>query len=72
LGGQLGTERTGRLLDGIEAQNTQPMRNALMVLAAAGSSDDYDRRFAVGMTNSTLTWPEFTGPDAKTCRVGED
>jgi hypothetical protein len=26
----------------------------------------------VGVTNCTLTWPEFTGPDAKTCRVGED
>jgi hypothetical protein len=26
----------------------------------------------VGVTNCTSTWPEFTGPDAKTCRVGED
>jgi enamine deaminase RidA (YjgF/YER057c/UK114 family) len=38
VGGQLGTDSTGKLLDGIEAQTTQAMRNVLTVLAAAGTS----------------------------------
>jgi enamine deaminase RidA (YjgF/YER057c/UK114 family) len=37
VGGQLGTDSTGKLLDGIEAQTTQAMRNVLTVLAAAGT-----------------------------------
>jgi enamine deaminase RidA (YjgF/YER057c/UK114 family) len=36
VGGQLGTDSTGKLLGGIEAQTTQAMRNVLSVLAAAG------------------------------------
>jgi enamine deaminase RidA (YjgF/YER057c/UK114 family) len=35
VGGQLGTNSTENLLDGIEAQTTQAMRNVLTVLAAA-------------------------------------
>jgi hypothetical protein len=32
VGGQLGTDSSGKLLDGIEAQTTQAMRNVLTVL----------------------------------------
>jgi enamine deaminase RidA (YjgF/YER057c/UK114 family) len=35
VGGQLGTNSAGELLDGIEAQSAQAMRNVLTVLAAA-------------------------------------
>ena len=35
VGGQLGTDSTGKLLDGIEAQTNRAMRNVLTVLAAA-------------------------------------
>ncbi|MEU8901014.1 RidA family protein [Nocardia sp. NPDC048505] len=37
VGGQLGSDATGRLLDGIEAQTEQAMRNVLTVLDAAGT-----------------------------------
>jgi enamine deaminase RidA (YjgF/YER057c/UK114 family) len=38
VGGQLGTDSTGRLLDGIEAQATQATQNVLTVLAAADAT----------------------------------
>jgi enamine deaminase RidA (YjgF/YER057c/UK114 family) len=38
VGGQLGTDSTGKLLDGIEAQTTQAMQN---VLAAAGTGPEH-------------------------------
>ena len=41
VGGQLGTDRTGTVLDGIEAQTTQAMRNVLSVLAAAGTGPEH-------------------------------
>ena len=41
VGGQLGTDSTGKLLEGIEAQATQAMRNVLMVLAAAGAGPEH-------------------------------
>ena len=41
VGGQLGTDSTGKLLDGIEAQTTQAMRNVLTVLAAAGTGPEH-------------------------------
>jgi enamine deaminase RidA (YjgF/YER057c/UK114 family) len=41
VGGQLGTDSTGRLLDGIEAQATQAMRNVLTVLDAAGTGPEH-------------------------------
>jgi len=41
VGGQLGTDNTGKLLDGIEAQTTQAMRNVLTVLAAAGTGPEH-------------------------------
>jgi enamine deaminase RidA (YjgF/YER057c/UK114 family) len=41
VGGQLGTDSTRKLLDGIEAQTTQAMRNVLTVLAAAGTGPEH-------------------------------
>lgn len=41
VGGQLGTDSTGNLLDGIEAQSAQAMRNVLTVLAAAGTGPEH-------------------------------
>jgi enamine deaminase RidA (YjgF/YER057c/UK114 family) len=41
VGGQLGTDSTGDLLDGFEAQSAQAMRNVLAVLAAAGTGPEH-------------------------------
>jgi len=41
VGGQLGTDSTGQLLDGIEAQAAQAMRNVLTVLAAGGTGPEH-------------------------------
>ncbi len=41
VGGQLGSDRSGRLLDGIEEQTKQAMRNVLAVLAAAGTGPEH-------------------------------
>jgi enamine deaminase RidA (YjgF/YER057c/UK114 family) len=41
VGGQLGSDSTGQLLDGIEAQVAQAMRNVLTVLAAAGTGPEH-------------------------------
>jgi enamine deaminase RidA (YjgF/YER057c/UK114 family) len=41
VGGQLGTDSTGKLLGGIEAQTTQAMQNVLTVLAAAGTGPQH-------------------------------
>jgi 2-iminobutanoate/2-iminopropanoate deaminase len=40
VGGQNGTDETGALLDGLEAQTEQAMRNVLAVLAEAGTGPD--------------------------------
>jgi 2-iminobutanoate/2-iminopropanoate deaminase len=40
VGGQNGVDADGRLLDGAEAQIAQAMRNVLLVLAAAGASQN--------------------------------
>jgi enamine deaminase RidA (YjgF/YER057c/UK114 family) len=41
VGGQLGSDSSGQLLDGIEAQTQQAMRNVLTVLAAAGTGPEH-------------------------------
>lgn len=41
VGGQLGTDSTGQLLEGIEAQTAQAMRNVLTVLAAAATGPEH-------------------------------
>jgi 2-iminobutanoate/2-iminopropanoate deaminase len=40
IGGQNGTNSTGTLLDGLEAQTEQAMRNVLAVLAEAGAGPE--------------------------------
>jgi enamine deaminase RidA (YjgF/YER057c/UK114 family) len=49
VGGQLGTDSTGKLLDGIEAQTTQAMRNVL--LAAAGSGPEHAVKLNIYLVN---------------------
>jgi enamine deaminase RidA (YjgF/YER057c/UK114 family) len=41
VGGQLGTDASGQLLEGLEAQSAQAMRNVLTVLAAAGTGPEH-------------------------------
>lgn len=41
VGGQNGTDDTGALLDGLEAQTEQALRNVLAVLAEAGSGAEH-------------------------------
>lgn len=41
IGGQDGTDSTGTLLDGFEAQTAQAMRNLLAVLDAAGTGPEH-------------------------------
>jgi len=41
VGGQLGTDSSGELLDGFEQQTAQAMRNVLSVLAAAGTGPEH-------------------------------
>ncbi|WP_405132844.1 RidA family protein [Nocardia sp. NBC_01388] len=40
VGGQLGTDSTGAVLEGIAAQTVQAMKNVLTVLAAAGTGPE--------------------------------
>jgi enamine deaminase RidA (YjgF/YER057c/UK114 family) len=51
VGGQLGTDSTGKLLDGIEAQTSQAMRNALTVLAAAGTGPEQVVKLNIYLVN---------------------
>jgi len=41
VGGQNGTDGSGALLDGLEAQTEQALRNVLAVLAAAGTGPEH-------------------------------
>jgi enamine deaminase RidA (YjgF/YER057c/UK114 family) len=41
VGGQLGADSSGELLEGIEAQTVQAMRNVLAVLDAAGTAPEH-------------------------------
>lgn len=50
VGGQLGTDGTGTLLDGIEAQTAQAMRNVLTVLAAAGTGPEHVVKLTIHLT----------------------
>ncbi|MFF3782976.1 DinB family protein [Streptomyces sp. NPDC001933] len=51
VGGQLGSDRTGKLLDGIEAQSIQAMRNVLTVLAAAGTGPEHVAKLNIYLVN---------------------
>jgi enamine deaminase RidA (YjgF/YER057c/UK114 family) len=51
VGGQLGTDGAGKLLDGIEAQTAQAMRNVLSVLAAAGTGPGHVVKLTIYLVN---------------------
>jgi enamine deaminase RidA (YjgF/YER057c/UK114 family) len=47
VGGQNGTDSTGALLDGLEAQTEQAMRNVLAVLAEAGTGPEHVAKLTI-------------------------
>jgi 2-iminobutanoate/2-iminopropanoate deaminase len=47
VGGQNGTDSTGALLDGLEAQTEQALRNVFAVLAAAGTDPDHVAKLTI-------------------------
>jgi 2-iminobutanoate/2-iminopropanoate deaminase len=47
VGGQNGTDSTGALLDGLEAQTEQAMRNVLAVLAEAGTDPEHVAKLTI-------------------------
>jgi 2-iminobutanoate/2-iminopropanoate deaminase len=47
VGGQQGRTSTGALLDGVEAQTKQALRNVLAVLAAAGTDADHVAKLTI-------------------------
>ncbi|MEU5581009.1 DinB family protein [Streptomyces huasconensis] len=47
VGGQLGSDSDGELLDGIEAQTAQAMRNVLTVLAAGGTGPEHVAKLTI-------------------------
>ncbi|HEV7184093.1 MAG: RidA family protein [Actinomycetales bacterium] len=47
VGGQNGTDETGALLDGLEAQTEQAFRNLLAVLAEAGSGPEHVAKLTI-------------------------
>jgi 2-iminobutanoate/2-iminopropanoate deaminase len=47
VGGQNGTDPTGTLLDGLEAQTEQALHNLLAVLAAAGTDADHVAKLTI-------------------------
>lgn len=51
VGGQLGTDSTGKLLAGIEAQTVQAMRNVLTVLAAGGTGPEHVVKLTIDLVH---------------------
>jgi 2-iminobutanoate/2-iminopropanoate deaminase len=47
VGGQNGTDSTGALLDGLQAQTEQAMRNVLAVLAEAGTDAEHVAKLTI-------------------------
>ena len=47
VGGQNGTDGTGALLDGLEAQTEQALRNVLAVLAEAGTDPEHVAKLTI-------------------------
>ncbi len=47
IGGQNGVDESGTLLDGLEAQTGQALRNVLAVLAAAGTDADHVAKMTI-------------------------
>jgi 2-iminobutanoate/2-iminopropanoate deaminase len=47
IGGQNGVDSAGQLLEGLQAQTEQALRNVLAVLAAAGSGPEYVAKMTI-------------------------
>ena len=47
IGGQNGVDESGTMLDGLEAQTGQALRNVLAVLAAAGTDADHVAKMTI-------------------------
>jgi 2-iminobutanoate/2-iminopropanoate deaminase len=47
VGGQNGTDSTGALLEGLQAQTEQALRNVLAVLAAAGTGPEHVAKLTI-------------------------
>lgn len=64
VGGQNGTDSSGELLDGVEAQTAQAMRNVLSVLAAAGSGPEHVTRLGIYLVNGVDAQAGFAASQA--------
>ncbi|HEV2029910.1 MAG TPA: RidA family protein [Candidatus Dormibacteraeota bacterium] len=53
VGGQNGTDSTGALLDGLQAQTEQAMRNVLAVLAEAGTDAEHVAKLTIYLAAGT-------------------
>lgn len=53
VGGQNGIDSTGALLDGLEAQTEQAMRNVLAVLAEAGTGPEHVAKLTIYLAAGT-------------------
>jgi len=59
VGGQNGVDAAGTLLDGLQAQTEQALRNVLAVLAAAGSGAEHTAKLTIYLDPSVDPNPAF-------------
>ena len=80
VGGQNGTDASGRLLDGLRAQTEQALRNVLAVLSAAGTGPEHVVKMNINIAPgidpddayaaSAAVWSERTMWSAIDLRIG--
>lgn len=59
VGGQNGTDSTGALLDGLEAQTEQALRNVLAVLAEAGTGPEFVAKMTIYLAAGIDAGPAY-------------
>jgi enamine deaminase RidA (YjgF/YER057c/UK114 family) len=59
VGGQNGIDESGALLDGLEAQTEQALRNVLAVLAEAGTDADHVAKLTIYLAAGVDPGPAF-------------
>jgi enamine deaminase RidA (YjgF/YER057c/UK114 family) len=59
VGGQNGTDESGALVDGLEAQTEQAMRNVLAVLAEAGTGPEYVAKLTIYLADGVDPGPAY-------------
>jgi 2-iminobutanoate/2-iminopropanoate deaminase len=64
VGGQNGVDADGTLLDGLEAQTAQALRNVLAVLEAAGSDAEHTAKLTIYLDPSVDPNPAYTASRA--------